>query len=147
MILIPRSGVCKELQGRRVSVNNIAPGPMDTRTKPFYSREIICANHPSLLLPPGIPRGRGIPQGQWNGRPADAGRGHCPHCPLPVHGWHLDHRPDHLRQRWIHYPLNVTLYVITTFQYINLMILQNSFVQTFCRKDRQRPSRAPRARM
>ncbi|RJE19777.1 short chain dehydrogenase [Aspergillus sclerotialis] len=26
-------GVCKELQGRRVSVNNIAPGPMDT---PFF---------------------------------------------------------------------------------------------------------------
>ncbi|KAK5716382.1 hypothetical protein LTS12_027763 [Elasticomyces elasticus] len=27
------SGVCKELQARRVSVNNIAPGPMDT---PFF---------------------------------------------------------------------------------------------------------------
>ncbi|KAJ5151560.1 NAD(P)-binding protein [Penicillium capsulatum] len=26
-------GVCKELQGRRVSVNNVAPGPMDT---PFF---------------------------------------------------------------------------------------------------------------
>lgn len=24
-------GVCKELQARRVSVNNVAPGPMDTR--------------------------------------------------------------------------------------------------------------------
>ena len=28
------SGVSKELQSRRVSVNNIAPGPMDTR-KPY----------------------------------------------------------------------------------------------------------------
>jgi NAD(P)-dependent dehydrogenase (short-subunit alcohol dehydrogenase family) len=27
-------GVCKELQGRRISVNNIAPGPMDTRMFP-----------------------------------------------------------------------------------------------------------------
>ncbi|PYH99649.1 NAD(P)-binding protein [Aspergillus ellipticus CBS 707.79] len=26
-------GVCKELQSRRVSVNNVAPGPMDT---PFF---------------------------------------------------------------------------------------------------------------
>ena len=33
-ILTLLSGVCKELQPRRVSVNNIAPGPMHTRK--FY---------------------------------------------------------------------------------------------------------------
>ena len=31
-------GVCKELQARQVNVNNVAPGPMDTRMWPHLIR-------------------------------------------------------------------------------------------------------------
>lgn len=34
------SGVCKELQSRNISVNNLAPGPMDTRKLLFSDPEI-----------------------------------------------------------------------------------------------------------
>lgn len=57
-------GVAKELQGRQVSVNAVAPGPMDTRELRCASklrgskRKLTCMTPFSVLLSPGISRSR-----------------------------------------------------------------------------------------
>lgn len=102
-----RSGVCKELQPRRVSVNSVAPGPMDTRESllaapmfPVYAVTDIMRD--SLLLPPRIPRSRRIPQIQRPERPSHRSHRYRAYYQIPVRGGCLDHGADHLCQRWLH---------------------------------------------
>jgi NAD(P)-dependent dehydrogenase (short-subunit alcohol dehydrogenase family) len=56
-------GVAKELAGRRISVNAIGPGPMDTRKMYQHPPLVAMVNgYCSLLLSPGVARGGRISQ-------------------------------------------------------------------------------------
>jgi NADP-dependent 3-hydroxy acid dehydrogenase YdfG len=59
----------------------------------------------TVLLRPGDPGARGVPQIAGAGQPAHSDRGHRTDRPLPRHRRVVDHRTDDLRQRRIHHPL------------------------------------------
>lgn len=81
-------GVAKELQGRSVSVNAIAPGPMDTRKlttscfliEPCYIANLNLPGLYSILLPARDGRCRRIPQEHGHREQAYRHQGHRPYC-------------------------------------------------------------------
>ncbi len=79
----------KEFAARGISVNAVAPGPMDTPF--FYGQE--------------TPERVEFHKSQALGRPADQDRGHRADRAVPRHRRLVDHRSDHLRQRRLHHPL------------------------------------------
>ena len=80
----------KEFAVRGISVNSVAPGPMDTPF--FYGQE--------------TPQRGGIPQIPGDGQQSYEDRGHRPDRQVPGNRWLVDHGSDHLRQRRLHHPLN-----------------------------------------
>ncbi len=118
-------GVAKELQSRLVSVNAIAPGPMDTRELCLDLQQLQqkqqqvptaweakTDTRSSLLLPARVGRSRGLSQEPGPGWPTDRGQGHCAAGALPRHRGRLDHGPDAVCQRWLHDPIDVCAWMM-----------------------------------
>ncbi|GHG78452.1 hypothetical protein GCM10018980_77160 [Streptomyces capoamus] len=61
--------------------------------------------HP-VLLRAGDPGAGSVPQVAGYGQPAHPHRGHRPADPVPGHRRLVDHRPDAVRQRRLHHPIN-----------------------------------------
>ena len=99
-------GVAKELSGRRISVNAIGPGPMDTRKPSRCSVRTCCRSSltlvRSILLPSRIRRRCCVPQVHGDGGSADGGCGYCAHCDFFVYFGTLDHWADYLCKWRIH---------------------------------------------
>ena len=80
----------KEFAARGISVNNVAPGPMDTPF--FYGEE--------------TPERVAFHKSQAIGQPADSYRGYRAAGGVSGRWWPLGDRPDHLRQRRLHHALS-----------------------------------------